>query len=254
MDELFKLQYDTPLTIDLEEEEKEVLEEPKEKEKKKRNVFFGVKTKRHFARSGYGSQVVYETFHYLKKFQGPPKYAREFYWYNYRLKKIVNSLNVDPKNAAVLHGPYQKIMGEQVLEEGFFFKGQKHLRWVKFTKNDILVDKKYYYRGWPEESRLAYYDFERSKIREVVPIHYDEKEGEFWAFHKNGRVAVKGQYKHNYKIGLWREYYYNGRLKREVAYPEAPFNDEFSPFIKREWDERGQVIYDRKEFLEEMEN
>ena len=246
LDALFRVDYDTPLTIDLEEEE--VVEDVAPRVRKRRNFYFGVKTKKHYTRTGFGREAVYELFNFLKEYEGPPPYAQDFYWYNTRTKRIVNSLNVDENRAYVLHGPYRKMLGEQVLEEGWFYKGQKHQRWVRYNSSDILQDKSYWWKGWPRDSRLSYYDFDREKLKEVIPIHFGEKEGEYWAFHSNGELAARGVFLHDYKIGVWREYYDNGRVKREVQYPENPFDFQFDPIILREWSRDGQLIYDREEF------
>jgi len=250
LDSLFKVDYDTPLTIDLEEREEEEVVASKQKIKK--NEYFGYRTKKNYTRIGFGEDVVFELFSFLKEYEGPPPYARDFYWYDYKKRKIVNSLKVDSNNAAVLHGPYQKIKGDQVLEEGFFYKGMKHKRWVRINQYDILQDKKYYWKGWPQESRMQYYDFERKKLREVVPVHFGERDGEYWAFHVDGSVAVRGAYRFDYKVGVWREYYPGNKVKREVQYPEDPFDFEYEVVILKEWDRNGQVIYDRTEFLKSL--
>ncbi|MEM6734918.1 MAG: hypothetical protein AAF620_02495 [Bacteroidota bacterium] len=251
LESLFKVDYDTPLTLDLEAEEKvESGIDPvkHKKKKKKKNVFFGMKTRKGFTRTIRGQEILWEQFHVLKEYQGPPEYARDFYWFDMRKRVIKNSLKVDQKVAAVLHGPYRKLLGEQVVEEGWYFKGMKHRRWVRFNRHDILQDKTYWWKGWPQESRLAYYDFEKTKLKEVIPVHYGEKNGEYWAFHENGTIAVKGEYKFGHRIGLWREYYDGRRIKREVVYPEDPFNFEFNPYILREWDRKGSLIYDQVKF------
>ena len=161
LDDIFKVDYDTPLTLDLAERETEIEPVAQKKKKVKRNVFFGIKTKKGFAKSGYGKDVIVELFHVLKKYEGPPEYARDFYWYNAKKKKLVNSLRIDKDIAGVLHGPYKKMLGEVVLEEGWFYKGMKHRRWVRFNRHDILQEKKYWWKGWPQESRLAYHDFKK---------------------------------------------------------------------------------------------
>ena len=247
LDNLFKVDYDTPLTIDLEEEEEEEI--VTKKKKVKPNFFFGSKTKKRSTRHGYGREMVMELFNVLKVYQEPSEFARDFYWYDYKKKRIVNSLKVDAKNAAVMHGPYKKEKGDQVIEEGYFYRGMKHKRWMRYNSHDILQDKKYYWKGWPMESQLSYYDFERTKLREVIPIHFGEKNGAYWAFHANGEMAVRGQFKFDNRIGTWREYYPNRRVKREVLYPEDPFDFDHKVVILREWDTSGKVIYDRKDYL-----
>lgn len=247
VEDIFKVNYDTPLTLDLntEETEKSEVEPIKHKKKKvKKNVFFGTKTRKGITRNLIRGQVVQEFFHIMKVYEAPPDYARDFYWYDYNKKKIVNSLRVSPKNAGILHGPYKKMIGEQVLEEGWFYKGMKHKRWIKLNRHDILQNKTYWWKGWPQESLLSYYDFEKTKLREVIPKHYGERNGEYWAFHLNGAVAVRGIYKHNHKIGIWKEYYENKKIKREMKYPSDAFHFEFRPYILKEWDPEGKVIFD----------
>lgn len=249
IDDIFKVNYDTPLTLDLAPKEDVEIEPVKQKKKKvKKNFFFGVKTKKGVTRALVRGEVVYELFNRLKVYEAPPEYARDFYWYDYKKKKIVNSLKIDEANAAVLHGPYKKMVGDRVLEEGYFYKGMKHKRWVRFNKFDILQDKSYWWKGWPQESLLAYYDFEKTKLREVIPMHYGERNGEYWAFHESGAIAARGTYKFNHRTGLWREYYEARRVKREVKYSEDPFNFKFRAHILKEWDENGKVIYDKVAF------
>ncbi|MFK7954016.1 MAG: toxin-antitoxin system YwqK family antitoxin [Ekhidna sp.] len=250
LDDIFKVNYDTPLTLDLEDKADESIEPVKQKKKKKkRKVFFGIKTRKGYTRDGYGERLLTELFYTLKEYEAPPEYARDFYWYNTKTKKITNSLRINKDRAQVLHGPYKKMKGEVVIEEGWFYKGMKHRRWVRFNKHDILQEKKYWWKGWPEESRLAYYDFKKTQLKEVIPVHFGERNGEYWAFHEDGSLAVKGEYTFNNRTGLWREYYDNGRVKREVTYPTDAFNFGFTPSILREWDNTGALIYDKAKSL-----
>ncbi|MEO9872750.1 toxin-antitoxin system YwqK family antitoxin [Ekhidna sp.] len=255
LEALFKVDYDTPLTLDLEAEEGEdagIEPVKQKKKKKKRNVYFGLKTRKGFTRTIRGNDVIFEIFHVLKEYEGPPEYASDFYWLDYKKKKVMNTLRIKQKDAQVLHGPYKKTLGDQVIEEGWYYKGMKHRRWVRFNRHDILQDKAYWWKGWPQESKLAYYDFKKTKLREVIPVHYAERDGEYWAFHEDGSVAVRGDYKFGHRVGMWREYYDGGRVKREVMYPEDPFDFKFNPYISREWDSKGTLIYDRKKFLKSL--
>ena len=254
VDELFQTKYETPLSIDAESDlnrtDKDDDKEAKKKEKKVNpKIFYGIKTKRGYAKTGFGERTVVELFHYLKDkdYVGPDPYSRDFYWYDFKKKKIQNSLKAKRGYAGVMHGHYVKKMGDQILEEGHFYKGMKHGRWVRYSRADILMEKEIYYKGWPKESRLAYYDFEREKLKEIIPVHFGEREGEYFAYHSNGNLAVVGHYKYDHRVGIWREYYANQRVKREVHYPLEPFDDT-PPFISKEWDEQGKLIYDIKNF------
>ncbi|MEO9476480.1 MAG: hypothetical protein ABJG41_13140 [Cyclobacteriaceae bacterium] len=256
LDDLFETKYETPLTIDLEngveeEETDEYAKDEEESSKKKKKVnpkiYYGIKTKRGFAKTGFGNRTVVELFFMLKDkdYVDPDPYARDFYWYDFKKKKIVNSTRVKKGYAGVLHGHYTKKLGDQVLEEGYFYKGVKHGRWVRYNRHDILQDKEVYWKGWTQQSKLSYYDFNRSQLKEVIPIHYGEREGEYFAYHANGNLAVIGHYKFDQKVGIWREYYPNTRVKREVKYPLEPFDFDSPPVIIKEWDEEGHIIYDR---------
>lgn len=254
---LFKVDYETPLTIELKEREQEaegpedaIIDPFRKKKKKNRKVFFGIKTKRGFTKKGFRDKVVTELFHYLKEkdYVGPDDYDRDFYWYDFRKKKIINSLKPDPKKSGVLHGHYVKKIGEQVLEEGYFYKGKKHGRWIELNTSDILTDKQIYWKGWPEESRMRFYDFQREQLMEVIPVHFGEREGTYYAFHENGQVAAVGEYKFDQKIGVWREFYDNRRIKREIKYPDDPF-DKSPSYILREFSKDGRELYSREKFF-----
>ena len=130
-----------------------------------------------------------------------------FYWFDFRRKRIRNTGTIDKKYGRILHGPYQKIRGGQLIEKGIYFVGTKHGRWVKLDKNDILVDKIKFYKGWPKESLVKYYDDDRQKLKEVIPVVYGEIIGDYYFFHENGEIAVKGQYEYGEKIGRWTEYF-----------------------------------------------
>ncbi|MDQ3393801.1 MAG: hypothetical protein M3512_06785, partial [Bacteroidota bacterium] len=62
----------TPLTIDLDAQEEE--EAPKKK-KRKKNVYYGIKTRKGFVKTGFGNDVVIETFNYLKEHEDPDPYV-----------------------------------------------------------------------------------------------------------------------------------------------------------------------------------
>jgi antitoxin component YwqK of YwqJK toxin-antitoxin module len=248
----FNIFSDTPLTIDLEADEEEIVEQRKEKKKKrKRNVYFDLKTRRGFTKSGFGNNLKIEMFNYLREYVAPDPYVRDIYWYDFKAGRIRVSGNIDPKNAGILHGPYKVIQNDQVVEEGVFYKGTKHGRWTQYGRMYdyyILTDKRKYTRGWPRESIITWYDQERTKLKEVIPVEHGKKEGNYFHFHENGLVAVQGEYKNDEKVGKWIEFYeYRRQRKREVQYRTDPYNHDFKPYIVKEWDKTGTVIYDKEE-------
>ena len=213
------------------------------KKKPKKKTFYGIKTKKGFTRKGFGEKTVLELFYYLKSTEETPKFVRDVYWFDFTRNEI-RKAGYDPKKGQLLHGPYKKMQGETLLEEGIYFKGLKHGRWMKYDRQDLLDDKEKYYKGWPKESLVTYYDAaERKKVKEMIPVEFDEREGYYTMFHENGIVAVQGEYKWNEKVGDWTESYPNGKRKKIVAYPQDPFDKNKKPYVKREWDVKGKEIY-----------
>lgn len=232
---------DTPITVNLEAEEEEEEEDAKLKEKKrKKKVFYGIKTKKRFTRDG--NEI--EQFFVLKEYEVPDPYVRDIHWYDSRRDQLRVGGKIDPKFGSILHGTYTKLKDGQIIEQGIFFKGTKHGRWVTYDKENILVDKEKYYKGWPRESMVSYYDRDRKKLKEIIPIEYGEKEGYYYYFHENGQVAVRGEYHWDEPVGEWTEYYPSGFRKKVISYDKDPFDEIFRPYTEREWDIRGRVVYE----------
>lgn len=233
---------DTPASLDFKKDEEPVA--PKKKKVKKK-VFYGLKTKKGFTRKGVGNRVTYETFYYLKTPESPQAFVRDIYWFDFTRKEIRKTEKFDPKKGVLLHGPYEKRQGETVIMKGIFYKGTKHGRWLSYNARDsVLTDKEKYYRGWPRESLVSYYDpVEKKKIKEITPIEFGEKEGYYYLFHDNGKVAVQGEYHWNQRVGDWVEYYPSGTRKKIITYPKEPFDKNLKPFIKAEFNEKGKEIY-----------
>jgi hypothetical protein len=233
---------DTPASLDFKKEEDPVSSKKKKKPKKK--VFYGVKTKKAFTRKGQGDRITYELFYYLKKSEKPQTFARDIYWYDFTRREIRKTTTFDPSKGVLLHGPYEKRLDQLVVEKGIFYKGTKHGRWMKYHRDSTLIDKDRYYRGWPKESLVSYYDpQERKRMKEMTPIEYGEKEGYYYFFHENGQLAVQGEYQWNEKVGDWTEFYPNGKRKKIVTYPKEPFDESIKPYVKAEWNDKGKELY-----------
>ena len=221
------------------------------KKKKKKKIYFGEKTKKGFIKSASGRNNLYENFHYINKYILKDQYAQEIYLYDKKKKKIVKSKKrID--ESYMLHGPYIKRIDDQTIEEGFFYFGLKHGRWVRLNRSDILQDKETYFMGWLNESIRFFWDPKKENLKEIIPIKYGEKNGMYYAFHLNGNLAAKGEYQFNNKIGVWIEYQSkNGKKKREIKYNKDPYNKN-KTYISREWNLNGKLIYDRDLFLKKI--
>lgn len=242
---------DAPLTLDM-EREMELSEEAKDAQKakekrRKKKVFYGLKTKKSFTRRGTGDNVTLEIFHYLKDPVAIDPYVPEIWWYDFTRKRIRNTGKIEDKRGVILHGPYKRMVGEQIIEEGIYYKGTKHGRWTEYDRHDILVDKRKYYKGWQKESKVKYYDDKQTKLKEVVPILYGKRDGVYYYFHENGTLAIRGEYKEGVKVGKWTEYYsFRRRRKKEIQYPSNQYDVSYQPFISKEWDRSSTLIYEAK--------
>lgn len=240
-DERFTI--DTPVTLDFKKDEEETEARPRKKKPKKK-VYYGIKTRKGFTRKGVGERITYELFYYLKNPELPETFVRDIYWYDFTRREIRKTSSFDPAKGVLLHGPYEKRQGDIVLETGIYYKGTKHGRWMTYNRDSVLLDKEKYYKGWPKESLVSYYDpGTHRKIKEITPIEYGDKEGYYYRFYENGKVAVTGEYQFDQRVGDWIENYPDGKRKRIITYPKKPFDDDMLSYIKIEWDEKGKEIY-----------
>lgn len=228
--------------LELDEKTSEPIVSKKKKPKKK--TFYGIKTRKGFTRRGVAEKTTIELFYVLKKSEKPTVFVRDIYWYDYKRREVRKTATFDPAKGVLLHGPYKKMQAGVVLEEGIFYMGTKHGRWMKYDRNNLLDDKEKYYKGWPKESLVTYYDaVEHKKVKEMIPIEIDEREGFYFLFHENGTIAVTGEYRWGIKVGDWIENYPNGKRKKILSYPKEPFDDEVKPFVRKEWDDKGHEIF-----------
>ena len=217
--------------------------------KQKKNFYFDKKTKKGFTKSNNGQRILYENFHYIKDLDKIDPYVRDVYWFNKKKKKIIKTKRITEDNF-LLHGPYIKKIGDNIIEKGAYINGLKHGRWIRLNRSNILQDKEEYFLGWPKYSKKSFWDYSKKKLKEIIPIQYGEKDGYYYAFHKNGNLAVKGEYLFDQKVGVWSEYFTDkGKKKREISFPKEPFEENYLPVITKEWNINGKLIYNRQNFL-----
>lgn len=215
------------------------------KKKIKKNVFYGIKTKRAYTRNGSGNRVTIELFFVLKKPIDPDKNAQEVYWYDLRTQKIsTKPLNEKSKPyALILHGPYKRTLNGQILEEGQFYVGTKHGRWETLDKSNTLVDKVKYYKGWPKDSKFDYWDPETKKeLKEVIPIVNGFEHGRYLKFYKSGEIEIDGKFVDGVKSGVWTEYY-DSKGQKKIEYEFHP--DSANPEILKKWSSKGKETYNK---------
>lgn len=245
-------------------QKKEKKKDDKKQLKLPKNEFYGVKTKKNFIKTYGNNGTEIEIFNHVSVYQDPNPYlqsVQEADWFDPHKRAIVKTPGVDKKNMRLLHGPYQKVRDGNVIAEGFYYLGGKHGRWESYDEDYKLKNKEKYYRGWAKDAEMTYWDTDRKKIKEYIPVHYGEKQGMSYTFYEGGQVHTRGRYEHNCRVGIWSEYYqfsrYSRSKKKEIRYPKRAF-DPAPPVTIKEWDEKGKLSYDRDRDGEkaevEMEN
>lgn len=250
--------------------------QPKEeevKEFKKKKDFWGfllgkkiagLRTRKGYTRKGAGRNTSIESFRFLKKWEEGSSYVYYKYYFDPYNQKIVKKHKLkaeDSLTLKVLHGPYKKIKGEDTLLLGYFYKGMKHGRWISQNKSkerhyqdttqtfQTLKEKTYWYKGWPKDAELIYFESDRSKLKEVVPSMNGDFTGKYYKFFKSGHIETKGEYKHGYKVKAWTTYYEGKRgTSRKVTweFPREPFYDDQKnedQFLINKWNEIGEMTY-----------
>lgn len=223
----------------------------KEKAKKKKpnkRFFMGHKVKRGFSKSGRGSRETVETYSYLPEFVEPDQYAPEKWLLDTKKRDIVKLRLADPGKHKILHGPYVKRINDEIVEEGFFYLGTKHLRWERYNQNGILLDKEHFDKGFPRDATVSYYG-DTKKLKEVIPYEFGELQGTYYRFYENGEVEWIGQYEKGKKVGVWIKHYdFRHRRHYEYQYPETAYDAPFEPILIKEYDRHGTAIYEKDKF------
>ena len=205
----------------------------------------GIPMEKVIVKYGSGDRARIEEFHVLKTPEPISLYAPYNRWYDLKKKQLSSSVIKDKEKALPLHGPYKRYVAGDLIEEGFYYKGTKDGRWVTYDANYDLIDKSHWYRGFPAESRISYYDSAHTKIKEVVPVQFEEVDGDYMSFYDEGQLMEKGKYDGGQKVGRWVEYYqYRRARKKEIQYRKSRWDEDFEPFVLREWDDKNKIIYD----------
>lgn len=229
-----------------------------------KNEFEGVPVVRQVTNFGAGDRETVEEFYSMREYQDPSAYFKTYTWYDMKTERRSTSVIKDKEKARLLHGPYRRYVGDDLVEEGFYYMGGKHGRWETYGKDVfdadyVLKDKQKWDKGFPAEAIITYYDTKEAKIKEVIPRMFGKVTGDYYAFFETGLLETEGKFDDSTKIGRWREYHKfgsGGRLKKEIQHAKDKYED-FEAYTLREYDNKGKLLYENKEkkkVEEETEN
>jgi antitoxin component YwqK of YwqJK toxin-antitoxin module len=205
----------------------------------------GLKVEKQVLRQGSGSRLTYHEFYTLREYKQPDPYSRRLYWFDHKANRIVEGIGRDKERNDLMHGPYKRYVGDVLIEDGWYYMGTKHGRWELYDKNNNLLNKEYYEKGFARDATISYYDESQRKIKEVLPRNYNKVTGEYFLFNESGTLAEQGMMDDSVKVGQWVEYYPTGnRRKKEIQYGKDCFDTSFESFVIREYDERGKMIFE----------
>lgn len=218
----------------------------RQKKKKYHTDYEGLSIARMTTSTGSGDRITQIEFHVLKEYRQPRIYdGLEVFWYDSRNRIVSKSAIKDKESAQILHGPYKRYVSGNVVEEGNYYIGTKDGRWETYDADYRLLDKTKWKHGFPAESIVSYYDSAHTKVREVIPIQYGKRKGDYLMFYDGGQLMVKGQYDNDLPVGTWNEYYqYRRQRKKVTRYPRYWYEDG-EGILLSEWDDKGKLIYER---------
>ncbi len=215
--------------------------------KLKGKMFLGKKIKKGYVRTGSGKKAIIEKFHYLARYEATDPYAPAKYYYHKKRRKIFKIAVIDPTVSLILHGPYEKRQGTNLLESGYFYMGTKHLRWERYAvKNNILLSKYHWEKGFLRDSRITYYENSKSKVKEVLPYYQGQLEGDYVRFLPNGQLDWTGQFQGGHPVKVWTNYWgFKNRRHAQWQYANSEFDEETEPELLREYNRSGTLIYEK---------
>ena len=219
-----------------------------------KDEYGSIKTERRLGNYGSGTRTTLEEINVVKYVEDEAisPYVTEIWWFDPAQSRIVTGSLIDNKSAQICHGPFRRIVNQNISEQGFFYMGAKDGRWETYGPEGELVNKQYFHHGFPVESNISYYDSEQKKIKEVIPVVFGKIRGQYRAFYAGGNVKEEGMLDDNVRVGRWREYYEfgsGGRLKKEWRYGKDKF-DAQEPALIQERDAQGKIIFQQKNTLD----
>ena len=235
---------------------KEVRKREKERRRKKKLLhteYEGLAIAKMVTTIGSGDRLTQIEFHILKTYQQPSLYAPDVYWYDTQNRIVTKAIIKDKENALILHGPYKRYVSGNLIEEGNYYAGTKDGRWELYDAEFKLLDKSKWFRGFPAESVIAYYDSSHTKIREVTPVQFGKRQGDYFMFYEAGQMMAKGQYENDLPVKAWTEYYQYRRQRKKITQYPGRWYEDGEAAITSEWDDKGKLIFERPKDKETKE-
>ncbi len=144
------------------------------------------------------------------------------------------------------------------------YKQDKKNGWIKeYDTSGIVIFKQKYLNDIPTDT--AYYYHPIGKLKKIIPFQKGKANGVFYEFDKDSLIVAIGEYQSGFllkyekinkkdeqsrKQGTWKEFYTDGKVKKEIDYRD----DKINGYVK-EYDKKGNLSNAEKySFGKKIEN
>ena len=135
------------------------------------------------------------------------------------------------------------------------YKNDKKNGYLKeYDTSGVLIFKQKYINDLPVDT--AYYYHPSGKLKKIVPFQKGKANGIFYEFDNDSLIVGIGEYQNGFllqyekvnqkdnqgkKQGIWKEFYADGKVKKEIDYRD----DKINGYVK-EYDKKGNLIHAEK--------
>lgn len=135
------------------------------------------------------------------------------------------------------------------------YKNNKKNGYIKeYDTSGVLIFKQKYINDLPVDT--AYYYHPSGKLKKIIPFQKGKANGIFYEFDNDSLIVGIGEYQNGFllqyekvnqkdnqgrKQGMWKEFYTDGKVKKEVDYRD----DKINGYVK-EYDKKGNLIHAEK--------
>ncbi len=141
-------------------------------------------------------------------------------------------INPDAIGAGADNSYNDTLPGKKV-EEMYGDNSAKVVVYYKVDENGQLTDEKY--------REVFYYDSTHYKYTEGNLVDQTKRDGDWFAYHKNGNLCTEAHYENGKEEGLYKVYHDNGYL-----YYAGEFHQGMKVGEWKFYDEQGRLIYIQK--------
>lgn len=125
---------------------------------------------------------------------------------------------------------YNDTLPGKKVEEQYGDNQAKVVAYYKVDENGVLTDEKY--------REVYYYDSTHYKYTEGNIVSQSKRDGDWFAYHKNGNLCTEAHYVNGKEEGMYKVYHDNGYL-----YYAGEYRQGLKEGLWKFYDEQGRLMY-----------